>query len=148
LPGGRHERLDNSSRDQVTHFVHELWQYYRSPLAHEGTRQQIRVILADVAERMIAFVTPENDFDFFRADGTRFPPGICRMWKVQSHEAARLPMIYAAAWDVTKNERYREQWRKVCRRGYHAVCDSRREQARLRAAADAMLTGGAPCPGA
>ena len=102
----------NSSRDQVTHFVHGLWQYYRSPLADEATKEQIRVILADVAERMIAFVTPENDFDFCRADGTRCPLGICRMWKVQSHEAARLPMIYAAAWDVTKNERYREQWRK------------------------------------
>lgn len=102
----------NSSRDQVTHFVHGLWQYYHSPLPDEATKQQIRVVLADVAERMIAFVTPENDFDFCRADGTRCPLGICRMWKVQAHEAARLPMIYAAAWDVTREERYREQWRK------------------------------------
>lgn len=102
----------NSSRDQVTHFVHGLWQYYHSPLSDAATKEQIRVILADVAERMLAFVTPENDFDFCRADGTRCPLGICRMWQVQAHEAARLPMIYAAAWDVTKNERYREQWRK------------------------------------
>ena len=102
----------NSSRDQVTHFVHGLWQYYHSPLPDEATKQQIRSVLADVAERMIAFVTPENDFDFCRADGTRCPLGICRMWKVQAHEAARLPMIYAAAWDVTHDERYRVQWRK------------------------------------
>lgn len=102
----------NSSRDQVTHFVHGLWQYFRSPLSDETTRPQIRTIIADVAERMIAFVTPENDFDFCRADGKRCPLGICRMWNVQAHEAARLPMIYAAAWDVTKDERYREQWRK------------------------------------
>ena len=102
----------NSSRDQVTHFVHGLWQYYHSPLPDEVTKQQIRVILADVAERMIETVTPENDFDFLRADGQRCPLGICRMWNVQSHEAARLPMIYAAAWDVTNNERYREHWRK------------------------------------
>lgn len=102
----------NSSRDQVTHFVHGLWHYHHSPLPDEATKQQIRVILADVAERMIAFVTPENDFDFCRADGTRCPLGICRMWNVQPHEAARLPMIYAAAWDVTKEERYRERWRK------------------------------------
>lgn len=102
----------NSSRDQVTHFVHGLWQYHHSPLPDEATKKQIRVILADVAERMIAFVTPENDFDFCRADGTRCPLGICRMWNVQPHEAARLPMIFAAAWDVTKDERYREQWRK------------------------------------
>lgn len=102
----------NSSRDQVTHFVHGLWQYYHSPLPDEATKQQIRVMLGDVAERMIAFVTPENDFDFCRADGTRCTLGICRMWKVQAHEAARLPMIYAPAWDVTKDERYRAEWRK------------------------------------
>lgn len=102
----------NSSRDQVTHFVHGMWQYYHSPLPDEATKQQIRVILADLAERMIEFVTLENDYDFCRADGTRCPLGICRMWKVQPHEAARLPMIYAAAWNVTKNERYRAEWRK------------------------------------
>ena len=102
----------NSSRDQVTHFVHGLWQYYHSPLPDEAAKQQVRGILADVAQRMIAFVTPENDYDFCRADGQRCPLGICRMWKVQSHEAARLPMIYAAAWDVTHDERYRQQWRR------------------------------------
>jgi len=102
----------NSSRDQVTHFVHGLWQYYRSPLSAEGTRAEIRGILSDVAERMIEFVTPENDYDFCRADGERCPLGICRMWNVQPHEAARLPMVYAAAWDATGEERYREQWRR------------------------------------
>ncbi|MGB8168754.1 MAG: hypothetical protein WCF18_14755 [Chthoniobacteraceae bacterium] len=102
----------NSSRDQVTHFTHGLWQYYHSPLADDATRKEIRTILADVAERMFAFVTPANDFDFCRADGTRCPLGICRMWNVQAHEAARLPMIYAAAWDVTRDERYRAPWRK------------------------------------
>lgn len=102
----------NSSRDQVTHFVHGLWRYYHSPLPDEAAKQRIRVILADVAGRMIEFATPENDYDFLRADGKRCPLGICRMWNVQPHEAARLPMIYAAAWDVTRDERYREQWRK------------------------------------
>jgi hypothetical protein len=101
----------NSSRDQVTHFVHGLWRYYHSPLSSESTRLQIRSLLADVAERMIAFVTPENDYDFCRADGKRCPLGICRMWNVQPHEAARLPMIYAAAWNVTGDERYRQSWR-------------------------------------
>lgn len=102
----------NSSRDQYTHFVHGLWKYYHSPLADEATKTEIRSILAAVAERMIEFVTPENDYDFCRADGKRCPLGICRMWNVQAHEAARLPMIYAAAWDITGEERYRQQWRK------------------------------------
>jgi len=102
----------NSSRDQVTHFVHGLWQYDHSPLSDEPTREHIRTLLAEVAERMLATVTPANDFDFLRADGERCPLGICRMWNVQAHEAARLPMIYAAAWDVTGEERYRSLWRR------------------------------------
>lgn len=102
----------NSSRDQVTHFVHGLWQYYHSPLSDEADKETIRKLLSAVAQRMIEFVTPGNDYDFCRADGTRCPLGICRMWEVQSHEAARLPMIYAAAWDVTGDERFRAQWRR------------------------------------
>ncbi len=111
-PGDGRSIYLNSSRDQVTHFVHGLWQYYKSPLSEATQREEIRIILADVAERMIDFVTPENDYDFCRADGKRCPLGICRMWEVQAHEAARLPMIYAAAWDTTGEKRYREQWRK------------------------------------
>lgn len=102
----------NSSRDQYTHFVHGLWKYYHSPLASKSAKAEIRTILSAVADRMIEFVIPENDYDFCRADGKRCPLGICRMWNVQAHEAARLPMIYAAAWDVTRDERYRKQWRK------------------------------------
>lgn len=101
----------NSSRDQYTHFVHGLWTYYRSPLPDEATRGEIRRLLAAVAGRMIEFATPARDFDFGRADGGRCPLGICRMWNVQAHEAARLPMIHAAAWQVTGEERYRTLWR-------------------------------------
>ena len=102
----------NSSRDQYTHGVHGLWKYYHSPLADDVVKAEISSILAAVADRMIQFVTPENDYDFCRADGQRCPLGICRMWNVQAHEAARLPMIYAAAWDVTKNKKYHDLWRK------------------------------------
>jgi hypothetical protein len=102
----------NSSRDQYTHFVHGLWKYYHSPLSDEQTRDEIRPLLVAVADRMLEFVTPENDYDFCRADGQHCPLRICRMWNVQAHEAARLPMIYAAAWDVSHEERYRAAWRK------------------------------------
>ena len=111
-PEDRKSVYINSSRDQYTHFVHGLWKYYHSPLVDEATKGEIRDILRAVAERMIEFVTPENDYDFCRADGQHCPLGICRMWNVQAHEAARLPMIYAAAWDVTQDERYRKEWRR------------------------------------
>ena len=57
-------------------------------------------------------VTPENDYDSLRADGTRDTRGISRMWNVKGHEAARLPMIYAAAWDATGKQEYFDLYRK------------------------------------
>lgn len=111
-PEDRKSVYINSSRDQYTHFVHGLWKYYHSPIVDTAIKTEIRSILTDVAERMIEFVTPANDYDFCRADGQRCPLGICRMWNVQAHEAARLPMIYAAAWDVTGDERFRKMWRQ------------------------------------
>lgn len=111
-PEDRKSVYINSSRDQYTHCVHGLWKYYHSPLADVAAKAQIRSILSAVADRMIEFVTPGNDYDSGRADGKPCPLGICRMWNVQSHEAARLPMIYAAAWDVTGDEKYYTQYRK------------------------------------
>jgi hypothetical protein len=101
----------NSSRDQYTHAVHGLWIYYHSPLCNDSVKKEIGIILSSFADRMILNVKQENDFDFLRADGTRDPRGICRMWNVKGHEAARLPMIYAAAWDVTGKQEYYEQYR-------------------------------------
>lgn len=100
-----------SSRDQYTHFIHGLWRYYHSPLCDNTTKTDIRDILKAIAERMISNVTPENDYDFLRADGSRDPRGICRMWNVRAHEAARLPMFYAAAWDATGDDNYYRLYR-------------------------------------
>lgn len=111
-PEDRKSVYPNSSRDQVTHYVHGLWKYYHSPLADEQAKAEIRTLLAQVADRMIKFVVPETNYDFCQVDGKPCWLGICRMWKVQAHEAARLPMIYAAAWDVTREERYRAEWRR------------------------------------
>ena len=102
----------NSSRDQYTHAVHGLWHYARSPLCSTGTKAEIGAILSAVADRMTRNVIPENDYDSLRADGTRDTRGISRMWNVMGHEAARLPMIYAAAWDVTGRPEYRDLYRR------------------------------------
>jgi len=101
-----------SSRDQYTHFVHGLWRYYHSPLCSENTKKEIRKLISAVADRMIRNVTPENGYDFLRADGSRDPRGICRMWNVNPHEAARLPMIYGAAWDICRDQKYFDLYRK------------------------------------
>lgn len=101
-----------SSRDQYTHFVHGLWRYYHSPLCNDATRTEIRTLISAVADRMTKNVTPENDYDFLRADDSRDPRGICRMWNVYPHEAARLPMIYATAWDMCRDEEYFKLYRE------------------------------------
>ena len=102
----------NSSRDQYTHAVHGLWLYSHSPLCSSETKKEIGTILAAIADRMTRTVTPENDYDSLRSDGTRDTRGISRMWNVMGHEAARLPMIYAAAWDVTGKQEYYDLYRK------------------------------------
>ncbi|MCL4203209.1 MAG: hypothetical protein KJ000_11965 [Pirellulaceae bacterium] len=102
----------NSSRDQYTHAVHGLWLYLHSPLCDPATKQAIGEILAAIADRMTRNVTAENDYDSLRADGTRDTRGISRMWNVKGHEAARLPMIYAAAWDATGKQEYFDLYRK------------------------------------
>ena len=102
----------NSSRDQYTHAVHGLWLYLHSPLCDPATKRAISEVLAAVADRMTRTVTPENDYDSLRADGTRDLRGISRMWNVKGHEAARLPMIYAAAWDATGKQAYFDRYRQ------------------------------------
>ncbi len=101
-----------SSRDQYTHLAHALWRYYHSPLCDAEVRQTIPEILKAVADRMTRNVTAENNYDFLRADGSRDPRGICRMLHVRTHEAARLPMLYAAAWDIGRNEEHYRLYRK------------------------------------
>jgi hypothetical protein len=102
----------NSSRDQYTHAAHGLWRYFHSPLCGDATKAEIGEILSSIADRMTRNVTPENDYDSLRADGTRDTRGISRMWNVKGHEAARLPMLYAAAWDATGKRAYYDLYRK------------------------------------
>ena len=102
----------NSSRDQYTHAVHGLWLYLHSPLSGPETRQAIAEVLSGIADRMTRNVTAENDYDSLRADGSRDTRGISRMWNVKGHEAARLPMIYAAAWEATRRQEYLDLYRK------------------------------------
>ncbi|MDR2706177.1 MAG: hypothetical protein LBC02_10395 [Planctomycetaceae bacterium] len=96
----------NSSRDQYTHAIHGLWIYFHSPLCDNKTKKEISTIVSAIAERMIRNVVAENDYDSLRADGTRDTLGISRMWNIMGHESARLPMIYAIAWNITGQQKY------------------------------------------
>jgi hypothetical protein len=100
----------SSSRDQYTHCIHGLWRYYRSALSDETAKAEIRKIFSDVADRMQRNVTPKNNFNALNADNRE--DGLMRMWNTSPHEAARLPMIYAAAWDATGDDRYYKLYRQ------------------------------------
>lgn len=110
----------NSSRDQVTHLTLAVWEYFRSPLSDAETRGRAAAILFAVADRMTRNVTLENDYDFLCSDGSRCRIGICRMANVEDHEAARLTVIYAVAWDAArrlgnadKTDEYWTRWRAI-----------------------------------
>lgn len=101
----------NSSRDQYTNLVFGLWRFYRSPLADDGQRASIRRVAADIAERMLAEVIPENGYALLRDDGRRGK--FCEMWgALEPHEYLRMPMCFAAAYDMTGDERYGAQYRR------------------------------------
>ncbi|MGN0844123.1 MAG: hypothetical protein ACI4QT_02730 [Kiritimatiellia bacterium] len=97
-----------SSRDQVTHVVHGLWRYWRSALSGVAEREETGRLLTAIATRMEANCTPENDYDFLRADGSRDTRGIQRMWNCNPHEMGRLPMVYLATWVVTGHTHWKE----------------------------------------
>jgi hypothetical protein len=101
-----------SSRDQYTHAVHGLWVYHQSPLSEGPARKRVAYILTKIADRMKATVIPENDYNSLMADGRPDPRGIQKMWQVKAHEAARLPMIYAAAWVASGDDAYYKDYRQ------------------------------------
>lgn len=106
----------NSSRDQYTHYVHGLWKFFFSPLCNEFQKSKICKILTDIAAFMERTVIPENNYTFLRQDGVPCPVTVCKMWENDPHEAARLPMIYAAAWKISNDEHWRKQYLKYARR--------------------------------
>lgn len=105
----------STSRDQVTHAVHGMWKYFRSPLADADVKARIAALASRIADRMIENVTPETGWDFLQPDGLACPLGHCKMWNVKPHEAARLPMIYAAAWEMTGRRAYLDAYRKFAK---------------------------------
>ncbi len=123
-----------SSRDQFTHWVYGLWRYRHSRLYDSSFDAEIKKAFGDVADRMLRTVTEENGWMYGQADGSVDPRGITKMRFAEPHEAARLAMIYAAAWDATGDVRWREQWRGLIE---EAVAES----LKLRGKGDGWLAG-------
>ena len=114
----------NSSRDQYTHLVHGFWRLWRSPLADDATRARIAEALVAVAQFTERSVIPENNYCLLMLDGQPAPQ-VCQMWNLQEigpHEAARLPMIYAAAYDVTGDSHWLGECKRYLREALECSC--------------------------
>lgn len=99
-----------SSRDQFTLFVYGLWRYFHSTFASQDEKAEIAKELCAVADFAESRMRPEYAFNLGRLDG--YPGVNLRMLEVQSHEAMRLPMFFAAASDVSGDDRYRNLYLK------------------------------------
>ncbi|MCE5240198.1 hypothetical protein LLH23_17180 [bacterium] len=109
-PADRTSHFMESSRDQYTWHAYGLWRFSRSELADETQRATIREIITAVCERLERTVRPgETDYHICREDGK---PGLVdKMWLVDPHEIARLPMLYAIGADLTGEA----HWAGKCR---------------------------------
>lgn len=99
-----------SSRDQYTHYVHGMWKFYNSPLSNDAQRGKMIEIIDNLCLYAEKYVTKENDYCFYNIDGKRGV--VSKMWAVEPHEAARLPMIYAAGWQITGKQHWHDMYRK------------------------------------
>ena len=97
-----------SSRDQYTHYVYSLWHYFQSPFATAEEKREIVTLLVDVARFCETYITEENDWTLPRADFGSPRSSVCKLWHVNPHEAARLPMFYAGAYAVSGDPHWLE----------------------------------------
>ena len=101
-----------SSRDQYTHWIHGLWRYTAATdLADPAIVAAYRQRVVEVAAFMEERVTEAHEWNFGLADSPEKDyRGICTMWgpEVWPHEAARLPMIYCAAFLATGDAHWRD----------------------------------------
>lgn len=103
-----------TSRDQYTHLIHGMWRYFNSPMATKQDKKDIKQIMSDIANKMIreirADANPPYSFKFYK--GMDDDRGVGKMLEVNPHEAGRLSMFFAVAYDVTKNKTYYKHYRK------------------------------------
>ena len=100
-----------SSRDQYTHFARGFWRFAHSPLCTGEQRSAMARIITGLCQRLEQNVVPgETDYHICKEDGT--PGMVDKMWQVDCHEAARLPMIYSIGWYLTGERHWWEMYRR------------------------------------
>lgn len=93
----------NSSRDQFTLAVYAAWRAFRS---FPELRCDARDLLVNTARYCEKIITPGSDGNLLRLDGR--PGLVSSVWHAAAHEMLRLPMFYAAAWDATGDDHWKD----------------------------------------
>ncbi len=130
-----------SSRDQLTHWIHGLWVYYRQPWADEKKKEEIRVAVTDVAERMKRTMVEETGYNYIPTEWKNYPrSGLCCMWGkgAREHEVTRLPMVYIVAWDMTGDEKWKVEYEKY-------IDESLAKSLKMKSMPEKDLVGHMPC---
>ena len=100
----------DSSRDQYTHWVFSAAKYHDSELSDAEEKKAIEEILLSFAKRAKENVCEEKEWNLLREDG-----GIgfvTALWNAAAHEMMRLPMIYLAAWKISGDASFKEDYLK------------------------------------
>ena len=99
-----------TSRDQITLAALGPWRLLRSPLAAAtpDAARDARRILAAMADFLLETVREDTGWEAPTLDGAPDPLRRCVLWgdALRPHEAARLPMVYAAAFAATGEARF------------------------------------------
>lgn len=103
-------RYIESSRDQYTHWVYGALRWYDSPMCDQAQKAAIRDVLVKLAKKCERDVTPEHDYHLLREENS--VGSVNQMWgdKLGTHEYLRLPMFYLAAWYVSGDGHWQEQY--------------------------------------
>ncbi len=100
----------DSSRDQYTHWVCSCSKYHDSELSDADEKKAIKEILLSFALRARENVTEEKGWNMLREDGGQ--GFVTALWNAAPHEMMRLPMIFLAAWKISGDESFKEDYLK------------------------------------
>jgi hypothetical protein len=104
-----------SSRDQFTLFVYGAWRYYHSEFSTPEEKGHIQKVLRQISTFAESRMHESFDYNLGRVVGK--PAVNLRMIGGNAHEAMRLPMIFAATYDVTGDEEFKRLYDKYYARG-------------------------------
>ncbi len=94
-----------SSRDQYTHWICSLCNYFDSPLSSPEMKASICAAIEKTAEKCLRDVRKETNYNMLREDGTI--GRVNQMWgNISTHEWTRLPSFYLAAYHLTQKTKW------------------------------------------